>query len=118
MTITIYHNPKCSTARQVLQALQEAGWQPTVVDYLKSPPSVATLRALAQKMPRPHDLLRTKEPLYKTLSLSPEPSVDEVANLLHEHPVLLNRPICETPTFVMAVRPSAAVSTFLERLQK
>ncbi len=116
MSLTIYYNPKCSTARNVLQSLREAGHEPTVVDYLKSPLSAEALRQLAHKLPHPHDLLRAKEPLYKALRLHPELSVEDIVNALVSHPILLNRPICATDSFAMAVRPSAAVATFLEHL--
>ncbi|MEY2994420.1 MAG: arsenate reductase [Pseudomonadota bacterium] len=116
MPLTIYYNPKCSTARNVLQGLRDAGHEPTIVDYLKTPLDADALRQLAGKLPQPHDLLRSKEPLYKTLQLHPEASLDSIVEAVAAHPILLNRPICSTDSFAMAVRPSAAVATFLEHI--
>lgn len=116
MSLTIYHNPKCSTARNVLESLRAAGHEPVVVDYLKTPLDAATLTRLADKMAQPHDLLRTKEPLYKSLELHADLTPQAIVEALVAHPILLNRPICETDSFAMAVRPSAAVTIFLEHI--
>ncbi|HOM21910.1 MAG TPA: glutaredoxin domain-containing protein, partial [Ottowia sp.] len=64
-TVTIYHNPKCSTSRKALELLRERGIEPTVIDYLKTPPSAAEIQAIARATGEPlRALLRTKEPEY------------------------------------------------------
>ena len=70
MRTTIYHNPRCSKSRQTLALLEERGISPRVVDYLKTPPSAAELKAILKKLGlRPRDLMRKGEPLYAELGL-------------------------------------------------
>jgi arsenate reductase (glutaredoxin) len=119
MTLTIYHNPKCSTARNVLAALREAGHEPTVVDYQKTPLSATQIQALVAKMGgSARDMVRSKEPLFKEMDLGAASVTDaQLIAAMAAHPILINRPICETDHFAMMVRPSATVTTFLERLK-
>lgn len=106
--ITIYHNPKCGTSRNVLQALRDGGVEPTVIEYLKTPPDRATLKKLVVDMGVPlRDVIRQKESLYTELGLdNPALSDEQLIDQLLEHPILINRPIVVAPKGTMLVRPS------------
>ena len=95
MTVTIFHNPRCSKSRQTLQLLQDRGIQPQVIEYLKNPPAQAELKRLLGLLQlQARELLRRKEPLYRELGLDDNSLNDkELINALHEHPVLMERPI-------------------------
>lgn len=118
MALKLYHNPKCSTARNVLAALREAGHEPEIIEYLKTPPSAAELQQLADQIGQGAlAITRTKEALFKELGLNAEGTADaQLIAAIAEHPVLLNRPIVATHDFAMVVRPSAAVEQLLARL--
>lgn len=119
MRLTLYHNPKCSTARHVLAALREAGFAPEIVDYLNTPPSAAELQRLSDKVGQGAlAITRTKEALYKALGLDAAGTSEaQLITAVAQHPVLLNRPIVETEAFAMVVRPSATVDQLITRLQ-
>lgn len=95
MSITLYHNPRCSKSRQTLQLLQERGVEPDQVLYLDSPPSVTELRELLSKLGMaPRQLLRKGEEAYKTLSLADENLSDSaLLKAMSENPKLIERPI-------------------------
>ena len=95
MSITIYHNPKCSKSRQTLELLQEKGVSPTVIEYLKSPPTAETLKEiLAQLGLAPRDLMRKKEDAYSENELdNPSLSDDDLISAMIRHPILIERPI-------------------------
>lgn len=93
MNVTIYHNPRCSKSRQTLQLLKDQGLVPTVVEYLKTPPSVADLQQLAAQLAMsPRQMMRTKEAVYKDLGLA---NADDAAlvQAIADNPILLERPI-------------------------
>jgi arsenate reductase len=95
MTVTIYHNPRCTKSRQTLALLQEKGIDPKVVEYLKTPPSKSQLRKmLALLKMQPRDLMRKKEKQYKALGLD-DPSLtnDQLLDAMVENPILIERPI-------------------------
>ena len=94
-TVTIYHNPKCSTSRKALDLLRERGIAPTIVEYLKHPPSAAELKAIARATGQPlRALLRTKQPEYLEQGLDdPQLSDDQLLDAMLTTPVLINRPI-------------------------
>lgn len=111
---TIYHNPACSTSRQVLAALREAGHEPTVIEYLKHPPSRATLEELAAALGGVRALLRTKAPPYAELGLADAKWSDaQLLDFMEQHPVLLERPIVVTPEQTIMARPAASVQRLL-----
>jgi len=119
--VTIYHNPKCSNSRGALALLQQRGITPTVVEYLKTPPTKADLRKLAAALkaaagkdwPGLRDgMLRTKEPVYAELGLK-DASDDALLAAVAEHPILLNRPIVTTPKGTVLARPPERVKTVL-----
>ena len=92
--VTIFHNSRCSKSRQTLQLLQDRGVQPTVVEYLKDPPSTARVHELFSLLGiEPHALLRKKEAAYQELGLSPASSADEIACAITDNPVLMERPV-------------------------
>ena len=92
---TIYHNPQCSKSRQTLQLLKEHGTEPTVVEYLKTPPDEQTLREILQLLNmRPIDLVRQKEALFTELNLAAQKDDDQVIlKAMLKHPRLIERPI-------------------------
>jgi len=110
---TIFHNPRCSTSRQVLAALREAGIEPEVVEYLKTPPDRATLQRLAKDIGQGvRGLVRAKEALYTELGLDGA-SDAQLLDAMQAHPVLINRPIVVSPTVTRMCRPAASVQEML-----
>ena len=108
--ITLYHNPGCSKSREALAFLRERGVQPTVVEYLKQPPSRATLQALANKMGGVRALLRSKADVYTELGLADAKWTDEqLLDFMGQHPVLLERPLLDTPKGARIGRPGPEV---------
>jgi arsenate reductase len=112
---TIYHNPACGTSRNVLALIREAGIEPTVIEYLKTPPDRATLGALIDKMKiRPRDLLREKGTPYAELGLDEDRWSDaELIDQMLAHPILINRPIVVTERGAKLCRPSDSVKELL-----
>ena len=115
MTVTIYHNPRCSTSRQTLQLLNDRGLEPVVVEYLKTPPDAKTLDGFLKAMGmQPRDLMRKKEAAYAELGLADE-GMDRAALIraMVENPVLIQRPIVVRNGKVALGRPPEAVLTIL-----
>jgi len=115
MRFTIYHNPKCGTSRNVLAALREAGHEPQVIEYLKTPPSRETLESLiARAGAGARGLLRAKEPLVRELGLDGADVTDAaIVDAMMAHPILINRPIVVTDSAVKLCRPSETVQELL-----
>jgi arsenate reductase (glutaredoxin) len=113
--VTIYHNPACGTSRNTLALIQNAGIEPTVIEYLKTPPDRATLESLIARMSiRPRDLLRQKGTPYDELGLGSLHWTDsELIDHMLKCPVLINRPIVVTPWGVKLCRPSETVLDIL-----
>ena len=113
--ITIYHNPKCGTSRNTLALIRHCGIEPTVIEYLQTPPSRAELQALIARMDCPvREVLRQKGTPYDELDLgNPRWTPDELLDFIAQHPILLNRPIVATPQGVRLCRPSEAVLALL-----
>ena len=120
VNVTIYHNPACGTSRNTLGLIRNAGIEPTVIEYLKTPPTRAELVSLIAQMGiRPRDLLRQKGTPYGEQGLDdPNLSDDRLINAMIEHPVLINRPVVVTPLGVKLCRPSEAVLDILPRPQR
>ena len=95
MTVTIYHNPRCSKSRQTLALLEKKGAAPRVVDYLKTPPSAGELKAILKKLGlKPRDLMRKGEPRYAELGLKDRDMADDaLIALMVANPILIERPI-------------------------
>ena len=115
MAITIYHNPKCGTSRNVLAMIRASGEEPEVIEYLKNPPSRSRLVELLAAMGiSPRALLREKGTPYAELGLDdPKWTDDELIDFMIAHPLLINRPIVVTPRGVRLCRPSEAVLELL-----
>jgi arsenate reductase len=113
--VTIYHNPACGTSRNTLALIRNAGVEPTVIEYLKTPPDRATLQSLLQSMgARPRALLREKGTPCAELGLDASHwTDDELIDQMLAHPILINRPIVVTPWGVKLCRPSEAVLDIL-----
>lgn len=111
MNATIYHNPRCGTSRNTLAILRHAGIEPTVIEYLKTPPDRATLLQLLRDAGlTPRQAARQKEALFGELGLK-DPSVSEEAILeaMLEHPILIERPFVVTEKGTRLSRPSEKV---------
>jgi len=93
--VTIYHNPRCSKSRATLELLREQGIEPTIVEYLKSPPSQAELaRILNMLGMEPRELMRSKEVEYREQDLdNPDLKQKDLVNAMHNTPKLIERPI-------------------------
>ena len=118
--ITIYHNPACGTSRNVLALIRNSGEEPTVVEYLKTPPDRATLESLIATMGVPvREVLRQKGTPFEALGLAaPHWSDTQLVDFMLQHPVLINRPIVVTPLGVRLCRPSEAVLDILPQPQR
>lgn len=93
--ITIYHNPRCSKSRQTLQLIRDAGVEPNVIEYLKTPPSFDELNGILKKLKmEPLELMRRKEAAFGDLDLANRDlSREESITVMIENPVLIERPI-------------------------
>jgi arsenate reductase (glutaredoxin) len=118
--ITIYHNPKCGTSRNVLAMIQNSGEEPNVVEYLKTPLNAEQLQALVHKLGIPvRDLLRQKGTPYDELGLGEAHWTDEqLIEQMATHPILMNRPVVVTPLGAKLCRPSEAVLDILPNAQQ
>ncbi len=120
VAVTIYHNPACGTSRNTLALIRNAGIEPTVIEYLKTPPDRDTLTTLIDRMGVPaRALLREKGTPYAELGLGKEGWTQaEVIDLMLTHPILINRPIVVTPWGVRLCRPSEALLDILPLPQR
>ncbi len=119
MDVIIYHNPDCGTSRNALAMIRNAGIEPHVVEYLKTPPSRAQLLQLMDRMEiKPRDLLREKGTPYADLGLGNSALTnDQLVDAMMRHPILINRPIVVSPKGVRLCRPSEAVLDLLPAQQ-
>lgn len=115
MTITIYHNPACGTSRNALAMIRQAGEEPEIIEYLKTPPSRETLVTLMERMGiGPRGLLRQKGTPYADLDLgNPKWTDDQLIDFMMQQPILINRPIVVTPLGAKLCRPSEVVLEIL-----
>lgn len=113
--IVIYHNPECGTSRNVLGLIRNAGIEPHVVEYVKTPPSRALLVELIDRAAiTPRDLLREKGTPYAELGLdNMSLADDELLDAMVAHPILINRPLVVSPLGVKLCRPSEVVLDIL-----
>ncbi|WP_286999633.1 MULTISPECIES: arsenate reductase (glutaredoxin) [Comamonas] len=119
-TITIYHNPACGTSRNVLSLIRNSGEEPTVIEYLKTPPDRETLEQLIAAMGFPvRDVLRQKGTPFDELGLADTQWTDaQLIDFMLQHPILINRPIVVTPLGTRLCRPSEAVLDILPQPQQ
>ena len=112
--VTIYHNPACGTSRSTLALIREAGIEPRVVEYLKTPADRKTLLDLLAKMKlTPRELMREKEVAKLGLGDSSTWTDDEIIDQMVKHPVLMNRPIVVTSRGAVLSRPAETVLKIL-----
>ncbi len=118
--IVIYHNPECCTSRNTLAMIRNAGIEPHVVEYLKTPPSLPLLVELIDRAGiTPRDLLREKGTPYAELGLGDTSlSDDALVDAMMAHPILINRPLVVSPLGVKLCRPSEAVLDLLPEPQQ
>lgn len=110
---TIYHNPRCGTSRTTLGLLREAGVEPEVVEYLKTPPTRAELATLiADAGLTPGQAVRRKEKLFTELGLAGADD-EELLDAMAEHPILIERPFVVTDKGTRLARPANAVAEIL-----
>ena len=115
MAVVIWHNPKCATSRKVLAMIEDKGIDPEIVDYTKTPPSIADIKAVLREaglMPR--DLLRRRGSPYDELGLDdPKFSDAKLIEAMHRHPLLIERPVVRTRKGTRLCRPPERVREIL-----
>ena len=118
--VIIYHNPDCGTSRNTLAMIENAGIEPHVIEYLKTPPNRSRLASLIGRMGiTPRDLLREKGTPYAALGLGDAAlSDDALVDAMMAHPILINRPLVVSPLGVKLCRPSEAVLDLLPEPQQ
>lgn len=116
MTTTIYHNPDCGTSRNTLAMIRQSGIEPTIIEYLKTPPDRQTIIGLVAAAGLTlREALRQKDTPYDALGLAdPALTGDALLDAIAEHPILLNRPFVVTPRGTRLCRPSELVLDILE----
>ncbi|MBT3329951.1 MAG: arsenate reductase (glutaredoxin) [Rhodospirillaceae bacterium] len=115
MTVTIYHNPRCSKSRQTLELLRENGVEPSIIEYLQTPPDVETLTAILALLGQaPRDFMRTKEDAYKANGLD-NTGLDEgqLIGAMVANPILIERPIVLANGKAAVGRPPESVLKIL-----
>ncbi len=119
-TITIYHNPKCGTSRNVLALIRNSGEETEVIEYLKTPPTKARLAELVAATGQGvRALIREKGTPYAELGLADAKwSDDQLLDFMLAHPILINRPLVVTPLGVKLCRPSETVLDILPNPQQ
>lgn len=120
MSIEIWHNPKCGTSRNTLALIRHVGIEPTVIEYLKTPPTKAQLaEAIAAARLTVREAIRAKEAIHAELGLGDASlSDDALLDAMVAHPVLINRPFVFAPTGVRLCRPSEVVLDLLPPCDK
>lgn len=115
MDVRIYHNPRCSKSRETLELLRQRGIEPTIIEYLKTPPSPSELEEILARLGiGPRELMRTNEAEYKELALDrPELTRQELVQALHDHPRLIQRPVVVTEQAAALGRPPEQVLEIL-----
>ena len=118
--VVIYHNPACGTSRNTLAMIRNAGIEPRVIEYLKTPPSRALLVQLIDRAGMtPRELLREKGTPFAELGLGDETLTDDaLVDAMMAHPILINRPLVVSPLGVKLCRPSEAVLDLLPETQQ
>lgn len=114
--VTIWHNPRCSKSRQTLQLLTDRGLEPTIVEYLKTPPSAAELASVLDRLGlEPRELMRKKEAAFSELALNNAALTrDELIAAMVEHPILIERPVVIVEDRAALGRPPENVLALLD----
>jgi arsenate reductase len=115
MEITLYHNPNCGTSRTTLSLLRDRGLSPTVIEYLKHPPSREQLKTIIQDIGVPiREFMRQRGSPYAELQLdNPRHSDEQLIDFILAHPILFNRPVVVTPLGTRLCRPADVVLEIL-----
>ncbi len=114
MTVTMWHNPRCSKSRQTLQLLRDNGVEPRVVEYLNTPPDVDELnRVVGLLNVEPRALMRTREATYRALGLAAEDDDTALIRAMAEHPILIERPVVLANGKAAVGRPPESVLAIL-----
>ncbi|MDW9545921.1 arsenate reductase (glutaredoxin) [Sinorhizobium meliloti] len=115
MDVTIYHNPQCGTSRNTLALIRHSGIEPTVIEYLKTPPSRDELAQMIRDAGLSvREAIRAKGTPYEELGLNDASVTDDrLLDTMLEHPILINRPLVVTPLGTRLARPSEAVLDIL-----
>ena len=113
--VTIWHHPKCGTSRKVLELIRAKGIEPTIVDYVKTPPSVADIKAVLDEMgAKPRGLLRRRGTPYDELGLDDEKLTDTaLIAAMHAHPILIERPVVRAAKGTRLCRPPERLKEIL-----
>jgi arsenate reductase len=115
MTVTIWHNPKCATSRKVLEMIRKKGAEPHIVEYVKTPPSAAEIKAALKQMGlKPRELLRRKGTPYDELGLD-DPKLSDAALIaaMAKHPILIERPVVMSRKGARLCRPPERLEEIL-----
>ncbi len=114
--VELWHNPRCGTSRNALSLLRERGVEPTIVEYLKTPPSAARLEKVLKMLGlEPRELMRKKEAQYRELGLDdPKKTKKELVKAMVEHPILIERPIAIRGERAALGRPAEKVLEILD----
>jgi arsenate reductase len=115
MTVTIWHNPNCGTSRNALAAIRAKGIEPNIVHYVTEPPSEAEIKTVLKEAGMTaRELLRRRGTPYDELGLdNPKFSDDELIALMHQHPILIERPVVRTDRGTRLCRPAEQVEALL-----
>ncbi len=113
--LTIYHNPRCSKSRQALQLIQDKGVTPLIVEYLKTPPTLAELSTILEQLRlEPMELARKGEDAFKTTDFANQDR-DTQIKLMMENPILIERPIVSNHGKALIGRPPESVLSLLDK---
>ncbi|NLE48982.1 MAG: arsenate reductase (glutaredoxin) [Sandaracinaceae bacterium] len=111
----LYHNPRCSKSREALALIKERGLEVEVVEYLKDPPSLETLEAIAQKLGESaREMIRKKEAVFKERGFTDATPLAEVLKVMAEEPILLERPLLVTEDGAAVGRPMKNIIALIE----
>lgn len=115
MSVTIYHNPRCSKSRQTLGLLQERIVDINIIEYLKTPPDISQLKQILKKLGyEPRQLMRKSEQIYKDLDLGNEnKTAEDLVNAMAQNPILIERPIVLSGEKAVIGRPPESVLNIL-----
>ncbi len=113
----IYHNPRCSHSRQSSALLEAYGYQPTIIEYLQTPPSVTELKHILKLLKlKPRELMRIKEKEYQALHLDdPDLNDADLIQAMHDHPILIQRPIVLIDKKACIARPAEILLEILSK---
>ena len=112
--LIIWHNPRCSKSRQTLQLLRDNGFEPTQVEYQKSPPTGEEISAVLEKLAiSPRQLMRKGEAIYKELNLAKQEDDAQLIKAMVEHPILIERPVVINGAKAALGRPPESVLDIL-----